>query len=354
MPFERPTLAQMRDQLRRAFNARLPGADALLAQSNLSVIADVVAGNSFLHYGYQAWIALQTIPDTAETAALERWASIYGITRKPAVPAIGAIDVTGTPGAAVPTGAEFQRVDRLLYQVTTGATLDATGAATVAVEAEQPGTLGDAVAGVQVTTVGALPGVVADALVSADGIAGGADVETDDELRTRLLARIQQPPHGGSAADYVAWALEVPGVTRAWVYPLAQGPGTVTVRFCMDDAAHPDGIPFPEDVAAVQAHLDDVRPVATQVLVAAPIAHPIAVTIAALTPDTPDIRQAAEAELADTLFRHGAPGATVYVSWLWEAVSVAAGEQHHTITAPAGDVALPAGDLPTLGPVTYV
>ena len=354
MPFDRPTLAELRDQIRRDFNARLPGADALLAQSNLSVIGDVWAGVSVLHYGYQSWLALQLMPDTAETAALERWASIYGLTRKPAVPAIGAVDVTGNPGAIVPPQAEFMRVDRVVYQTPDGATLDATGAAMIAVEAELAGTIGDAVAGVQLSTVGALPGVLATAFVSATGIAGGADVETDDALRTRLLARIQQPPHGGSASDYIAWTLEVPGVTRAWVYPLEQGPGTVVVRFCMDDAAHPDGIPFPEDVAAVQAHLDIVRPVCAQVIARAPIAHSIDVTVVALYPDTVTIRVAVEAELADTLFRHAIPGATVYVSWLWEAISIAAGEQHHTLGAPVSDVALPIGDLATLGTVMYV
>jgi uncharacterized phage protein gp47/JayE len=190
--------------------------------------------------------------------------------------------------------------------------------------------------------------------VAAPGIGGGADEETDDELRLRLLARIQAPPHGGSASDYVQWMLEVPGVTRAWVVPLGQGAGTVVCYFTMDDAAHPNGIPTPADVAVVQAHLDEVRPVATQVFVLAPIAQPIDVTVKALTPDTPDVRAAVLTELTDTLYRHGRPGGTVYVSWLWEAVSLAAGEQHHTILVPAADVALGASDLAVLGTVTYV
>jgi uncharacterized phage protein gp47/JayE len=354
MPFDRPTLAALRDQIRRDFNARLPGADALLKQSNLSVIADVFGGVSYLHYGYQVWLSLQLFPDTAETSFLERWASIWGLTRKPAVAALGAISVHGTAGAVVPSGAEFQRLDRTRYAATTGATLDGAGLATLAVAAETLGVAGDATTGTTLTTVGALAGVASDATVAAPGIGGGADEETDDALRARLLARIQAPPHGGAAADYSAWALEVPGVTRAWVVPRGQGAGTVVVYFTMDDAAHPNGIPTPADVAVVQAHLDEVRPVATQVFVLAPIAYPIDVTIQALTPDTPAVRTAVVAELTDTLYRHGQPGGTVYVSWLWEAVSFAAGEQHHTILQPPGDVALGASDLAVLGTVAYV
>jgi uncharacterized phage protein gp47/JayE len=355
MPFDRPTLAELRDQIRRDFNARLPGADALLRQSNLRVIADVFAGISYLHYGYQVWLSLQLFPDTAETSYLERWASIWGITRRLAVAAIGPIAVTGAPGAAIPAGTEFQRLDRVRYQTTNGGSLDGTGNGTVAVACVTPGVGGDAVTGTTVSTVGAIAGVNAAGLVADPGIGGGADDESDAELRVRLLARIQMPPHGGSSADYIAWTLEVPGVTRAWVVPLGYGPGTVVVYFTMDDDAHkPDGIPTAADVAVVQAHLDQVRPVGTTVFVRAPVAHPIDVTIQALTPDTPAVRTAAEAELDDTIFRHASPGQTVFVSWLWEAVSIAAGERHHTIVEPPGDVVLPATDLAVLGAVTYV
>jgi uncharacterized phage protein gp47/JayE len=354
MPFDRPMLAELRDQIRRDFNARLPGADALLRQSNLRVIADVFAGISYLHYGYQVWLSLQLFPDTAETAFLERWASIWGITRRPPTAALGPLAVTGTPGAVVPAGAEWQRSDRVRYQTADGATLAADGTATVAVVAETAGIDGDAVAGTTVTGVGALPGVVALATVATPGIGGGADEETDDQLRVRLLARIQVPPHGGSADDYIAWTLEVPGVTRAWVVPRGQGPGTVVVYFTMDDAAHPNGIPTPADVAIVQAHLDAVRPVTAEVHVLAPIAHPIDVTVQALTPDTPAIRTAAITELTDTIFRHAEPGGTLFVSWLWEAVSIAAGERHHRIVVPAADVALAASELAVLGAVTFV
>src|SRR4029453_13693519 len=121
MPFDRPTLAELRDRTKRDFNARLPGADALLRQSNLSVIADVLAGLSTLHYGYQVWLSKQLFPDTAETAFFERGAAwFWAPPRRPATAAFGALDVRGTVGAVVPPGAEFQRLDRIRYRAPDG------------------------------------------------------------------------------------------------------------------------------------------------------------------------------------------------------------------------------------------
>lgn len=43
MPFSRPTLTQLRNQVAQQLNAELPGADALLRFSNLRVIGDIEA-----------------------------------------------------------------------------------------------------------------------------------------------------------------------------------------------------------------------------------------------------------------------------------------------------------------------
>src|SRR4030095_16041353 len=122
----------------RYCTARGRGAYALLRKSNLRVIADVLAGLSTLHYGYQEWLSRQLFPDTAETAFLERWASIWGLTRRPAAAALGGLAVRGTAGAVVPAGAEWQRIDGERYQTADGATLAADGTATVARGAEGP------------------------------------------------------------------------------------------------------------------------------------------------------------------------------------------------------------------------
>ena len=70
---------------------------------------------------------------------------------------------------------------------------------------------------------------------------------------------------GGAAYDYEAWALAVPGVTRAWATP-EQGTGTITVRFLMDDLrADDDGWPTPADIETVATYIDLKRPVTARI-----------------------------------------------------------------------------------------
>jgi uncharacterized phage protein gp47/JayE len=193
-------------------------------------------------------------------------------------------------------------------------------------------------------------GVNSTATVASGAIVNGSDEETDAQLRARLLERMRTPPHGGAAADYIAWALEVQGVTRAWVYPLEGGPGTVTVRFVRDDDA--PIIPDTGEVAAVQAHLDEVRPVTATLTVAAPTAVPLNYTIS-ITPDTAAIRAAVEAELVDLLRRDAKPGGSILKSQIEVAVGVAEGVKDFTVSVPAGDVVHSTGQLATHGVITW-
>ena len=60
--------------------------------------------------------------------------------------------------------------------------------------------LGAGVAGVSATGAAAGP------------ITGGAEIETNASLRSRMLIAYQRPPQGGLIDDYGEWALAVPGV----------------------------------------------------------------------------------------------------------------------------------------------
>ena len=104
--------------------------------------------------------------------------------------------------------------------------------------------------------------------------------------------------------------------------------------------------------AAVQDYIDERRPVTAQVTVLAPVAVPLALTIA-LTPDTTAVRAAVTAELQDLLRRDAKPGGTILISRIREAISVSAGEQNHVLTVPSVDVTHAAGEMPTLGTITW-
>jgi uncharacterized phage protein gp47/JayE len=155
---------------------------------------------------------------------------------------------------------------------------------------------------------------------------------------------------GGAKSDYEAWALQVAGVTRAWVYPLENGPGSVVVRFVRDNDA--DLIPDAAEVSAVQHYIDDLRPVTANVSVQAPTAAPLNLTIQ-LTPNTAAVRAAVTAELADVVRREAMPGGTLLLSHLREAISVAAGEINNVLATPTADVTHAPGQMPVLGTITW-
>ena len=355
--FNVPTLTEILDRIKSDIDSNLPGADSRLRRSGLGVIATTEAGAAKGLYDYLSWIADQSNVLFADEANLDLWGRIWSVERKAASKATGTVTFTGNDGVSIPAGIEVQRSDGFSYTTTTSAAV-ASGTATVSVEANETGEGGKASAGVSVSLVSPIAGITSTGTVVE--ITGGADREADgdkgtnDDYRGRILARIAAPPHGGAAADYVQWALEVPGVTRAWVFPKELGAGTVSLRFMMDDT-YSDGIPQPADVATVQAYIDDEsrRPVTDDFLALAPVAVPQNVVIANLSPDTTEVRAAIEAELADMIKREAIPGGSIPLSKFWEAISIAAGETSHDLTTPSATVTTSTGQIITLGTVSY-
>lgn len=356
--FTRPTFDSLLEQARSAYASRIPDGDVLLRQGVLPVLPQLDAAAQNALHGHLDWAARQGMPLYAEGVWLEAWAAVWGVSRKRPTIATGFVDVTGTDASVVPLDARMRSSDGIEYAVTL-ATAIAGGVASVPIKSINPGIDNNALAGVQLSLSSPVIGVDSVMLVDSDAITGGTDNELDEPLRGRVLDRIQAPPHGGNGEDYKSWALGVAGVTRVWVDPGGQGVGTVVIRFMMDDT-YADGIPLGDpaptytgDLLAVFDALDSLRPVTADMIIIAPIAVPLDVTITGLSPDTPTIRAAIEAELADMIARRGEPGVTVRQSWIWEAISIASGEDSHAVTVPNADVTHAAGEIPVMGTVSY-
>lgn len=362
MPWPKPTLRDRRRQVAGDIAQHLPGADATVPNSVLRVIGDAQADLTRDNDDHLDYVARMMMPDTAEGVYAERWANIWlPAGRKPATFAGGSATVTGGIGAAVATGAELvanvfdgtgQPVE-LRFEVVAGVTLSGPSAA-VPVLALTEGALANLDEGAQLAWLVPPAGIDGYAVVAAPGLTGGADAERDAELIERYVARIQDPPHGGAAHDYVGWALEVPGVTRAWAASEA-GIGTITVRIMLDDVrADQNGLPNSGDLATMTAYLAVRRPVTVaQAYILAPVAQPMHLTIDNLAGDTPEVRSNIETELRAMLLARSAPGQLIYASWVREAVSAATGEDRHDLTV-ANVVPATAGHLVTFGSVTYV
>jgi len=351
MPFQRPTFDALVTRIQADFQSRFGLVTPILRRSWVYVITRIFAGGMHMLYGALQFIVQQIFPDISDEEYLERQASGYGITRTAATFAAGPATVTGTVnGTTIPAGTVLLRADGATFSVDADAVI-ALLTATLAVTCITAGETGNTIATSQLTFESPIANVAGFATVSGGGIVGGADEESTESLRTRFLQRLREPPMGGAVADYRKWSLEVPGVTRVWVYPLELGPGTVTVRFVRDGDV--SIIPDAGEVAAVQAAIDAVRPVTAAVTVVAPVAVPRAFTIH-IVPDTAAIRAAVTAELEDLLRRDAEPGGTILLSRIREAVSIAAGESDNIVTVPAADVTHTTGQIATMGVVTWV
>lgn len=346
MAFNRQTLRQLITQLQT--DAEREAGAAQLRQSNLRVLPKCFAFAVHGLYAFIDWIVRQIFPDTAETSYLERHASIQGIYRREASAAIGTLTVTRAAGASLPVGTVFLAADGETRYATTEEIGDAQDE--VAVQCMSVGTVGNREAGETYTLVSALPGVSAEAIGSE--MAGGAESESDDDLRTRLLYRLQNPPRGGTATDYVAWAKEVPGVTRAWCFPKEQGIGTVIVRFATDGLTE-NGIPTEGMVQIVSDYIAANAPVTAATMVLAPVAKPIDFRIENLRPDNESVRAQIEAELKSLFIREAAPGGAVLISHIRQAISSAAGEEDYDLLTPTDDVIAESHELLIVGEVQY-
>jgi uncharacterized phage protein gp47/JayE len=360
MPWSTPSLKQVRSFVRDSVAANLPGADANVPNSVLRVMSDAMGALCQLVLQYIDWLADQLLPDTAETVWLDRHGQIWLVNadgsagRKLATLASGTADfVTSNGSVAVPTGTQLSYASNIFYQTTADILTDPTGVPTTApITALDPGSVGNLDAGTSLSVVTQLSGSVDT--VTVDTLTGGTDDETDDELRARVLRRIRQPPMGGAAYDYEAWALAVPGVTRAWCAPQEMGIGTVTIRVMFDDLrASNGGFPLPQDLDAVSAYIDTVRPVTVkEFFVEGPIPYPINVRIPYLDIDAASTRTAIEQSLEQAFFVRALPGQTWYRAWTDQGIMAAAGVNAYDLVA--SDTPMPApGYLAVLGDLTY-
>jgi len=351
MPFSRPTLQELITRVEFDLTSRLQIVGALARRAMVRVLGRVWAGSVHSLHGHLEWISKQMLAITADADQLERFGAELAVNRKPAAWAEGDVTFTGSNGTIIPAGTLVQRQDGAQYETQANATI-ALGTVTTDVRAILAGINGNADAGTNLSLVSPIVGIQSTATVAVGGITGGIDTETNDDYRGRILARKRRPPQGGAESDYENWTLEVSGVTRAWIYANHTGLGKVGITFVLDNEE--DIIPDGPKVDEVQAYLVDRtrKPITAQIIVFAPVAVELDLEIA-LNPNTLDVQNAVRAELADLLFRDGGPGETIRVSRIGEAISVAAGEDHHDLLSPTADVQHDATEIPVLGDITF-
>lgn len=280
------------------------------SMDNAQTVSEEIAR---LHAMEISLIPDRTLLDTAEGEYLDRKALEYYETRSPAQGSVGEVTFTGgSAGQTVPKGIELSASVLSLGFVTTATSIfDEDGSCTVSAVCAVAGTVGNIGAGQLDTIINAGEiGIDGVAVTNAEPFTGGADVESDDAFRARILEKIQKPITGGNENTYVYWAKQVPGVSDALCKGCWAGPLSVLVIVLSDSFDVPDDT----IIQNVRVHIEENRTVGADVTVRAAASLPVSVEAVIVRDDTYDIDDiraeitAAMSEyLAGIAFKKGAP-----------------------------------------------
>lgn len=169
-----------------------------------------------------------------------------GIVVKTATCASAELEIIGT--GTIARGTVFETDGGLQFEADDDTDIYESG--TVTVTCVSAGSSGNVDAG----TITHMP-VTITGIVSCTNPApatGGYDRESDGDLLDRFYLTLREPAVSGNISHYKQWALEIPGVGMAQVYPLARGANTVEVMILND-------VNLPADaalIAAVQGYID--------------------------------------------------------------------------------------------------
>ena len=275
MSLQTPTTKGISDniiaQLEASFSQTIP----LLPKSFLRVLSKVLAGVFIILYKYAGFQFLQIFVATAANADTEingkiinplvAWGRLIGVgDPAPATSAQLLVDITVTnQTGALPSGTQLVGANNGVTYITVGAVLlnAATVQATVRAVSDQSGgggvgAIGNLEPADQLSFANPLANV--NRVVTVDSqVVTGANGETTEAYRQRIIDRFQKRPQGGALADYELWGEEPAGIVNIYPYT-SDCPGQVDVyvEATPDSSGDPDGIPTN---AQLQEVLDSIN-----------------------------------------------------------------------------------------------
>ncbi|MBR5381453.1 MAG: baseplate J/gp47 family protein [Oscillospiraceae bacterium] len=294
----------------------------------------------------------QCFPQTAEGEYLDRHAEMRGLARAEAGKAEGRLTFSspGTVSAqlTVPEGTVCMTSSGLAFETTESGTVAAgESSCTVAACCTESGDRGNVGAGLVTFMTRAPVGIAS--CVNEQAFSGGADAESDESLRKRVLSSFRRLPNGANAAYYELEAESVEGVAAAVVTPRAFGIGTVKVT-----VASTSGVPSEEMLTAVRERLDAAREICVDVTVAPPTVKTVNVTVKVDAEEgynAAEVRSAVAAAVS-SFFTGRLLGQSVTLAKLGSVVYGVPGVRNYRITRPTADVAAERTELPVAGTVS--
>lgn len=217
--FKVETEQDIKDRIFKTINNDLNKSEGSILNDIVGVLAlEIINNQIYFKNGFDA-----SFVETANGELLDLRCKEHGVYRKQGKKALGEVRFVGEGTIVIPKGTIIINSNTDLNYITTN---DCNLNNTCIVEAENIGST--------YNTVNADLKLIKDntevkSIELVDGISGGENIETDDELRKRLYFVVAYPEGVGTVKDYERWALEVDGVKIAKAIPCYYGNGTVRV-----------------------------------------------------------------------------------------------------------------------------
>lgn len=202
-------------------------------ESDIMLRLRVLAGEIYRLRVGEDFIVRQMFPSTATGEYLDLHAAERGLSRKGAVTATGRVtfyaEAQTHPDIVIPAGTEVcTYTDMKRFTTDSDVVLEENARSVLAdVTAAAPGAAYNARGGTISIIVTPVPGV--GRVYNGSVFTNGADAESDEALRERIIDSYVNIVSGANAAYYKSLALSVPGVCSASVVGRARGNGTVDV-----------------------------------------------------------------------------------------------------------------------------
>lgn len=269
-----PTTAEIADNIIAQLELTLSQTIPLLPKSFNRVLSKALAAVFVLLYKYGGFIFLQIFVQTASIAEtiingktispLIAWGRLIGVgDPTAATQAELLIDITVTNQVgSLPSGTQLLNTDNGVTYITVGDVLldAAIVQATIRAVADESngdgsGTIGNLNPTNVVSFADPLANVERDAIVDSQ-VTTGANGESTEVYRQRIIDRFQKRPQGGAYSDYEIWGEETAGIIN--VYPYTGSPGQVNVysEATPESSGDPDGIPTGAQLDAVKASIE--------------------------------------------------------------------------------------------------
>lgn len=265
MSIPTPTTKEVAENIVAQLEAELNQTIPLLPKGFNRVLAQALAAVLMIVYKFAGWMFLQMFVATAQNRTftingrqinpLVEWGLLVGAGHpEPATQAELTASVTViTQSGQLPAGTQLVGVNNgVTYLTTTNVLLDAP---TVTINAKAvsdqsggggAGVIGNLPVGSILTFANSQPLVNQTTIVMGATVTG-ANAESTDDYRQRVINLFQARPQGGAYVDYGIWGLEPEGIKS--IYPYTGDPGQVDVY--VESATEVDGIPSGPQLTAV-------------------------------------------------------------------------------------------------------